>query len=120
MVALVIMITIGVIPAHEVAVSFEPTTSLDSVNGELTFGGTDPHKISGSIHYAYVESATSANGLGKPTDLHDPPLAQADHAHRTRVLILGDRPVDPVRHFDADPVKSVWHRGHGHHARAHR
>lgn len=47
---------IGTISAREVSVSFEPTTSLSSVNGELTFGGTDSSKFTGSITFAYVHS----------------------------------------------------------------
>lgn len=45
---------IGAISAREVSVSFEPTTSLADVNGELTFGGTDSSKFTGSITFAYV------------------------------------------------------------------
>ena len=39
----------GTIPVDEVAVSFEPTTTGSERNGELTFGGTDPIKFTGSI-----------------------------------------------------------------------
>ena len=44
------------IPKNLVAVSFEPTNSLNVVNGELTFGGTDSSKYIGSITYAYAYS----------------------------------------------------------------
>ena len=42
------------IPKNLVAVSFEPTNSLNVVNGELTFGGTDSSKFTGSISFTYV------------------------------------------------------------------
>ena len=39
----------GTIPSDLIAVSFEPTTTDDSQNGELTFGATDSTKYTGSI-----------------------------------------------------------------------
>ena len=41
----------GSISTEVVAVSFEPTTSESATNGELTFGGTDSSKFTGSINY---------------------------------------------------------------------
>lgn len=41
----------GLISEYEVAISFEPTTSTSSQNGELTFGGTDSSKYTGTITY---------------------------------------------------------------------
>ena len=41
----------GTIPSDLVSVSFEPTTSEPNKNGELTFGGTDSTKYTGSITY---------------------------------------------------------------------
>lgn len=35
-----------------VAISFEPTSTEGTVNGELTFGGTDSTKFTGSINFA--------------------------------------------------------------------
>lgn len=46
--------SLGTISAHEVAVSFEPTTNLTNVNGELTFGGTDSSKFTGDITFTCV------------------------------------------------------------------
>ena len=46
----------AVIAQDLVAISFEPTTSVKTVNGELTFGGTDPTKFIGSIDFVYVTS----------------------------------------------------------------
>lgn len=37
-----------------VAISFQPTDTPMIVNGELTFGGTDTSKITGTITFAYV------------------------------------------------------------------
>ncbi|KAN0128880.1 Aspartic peptidase domain containing protein [Lactarius tabidus] len=39
----------GTIPSDLVSVSFEPTTTSSNANGELTFGGTDSTKFTGSI-----------------------------------------------------------------------
>ncbi len=44
----------GIITSNLVAVSFAPTTSASSTNGELTFGGTDSTKFTGSITFAWV------------------------------------------------------------------
>jgi len=41
----------GTISENIVSISFEPTTSLVVTNGELTFGGTDSTKYTGSIAY---------------------------------------------------------------------
>ena len=42
----------GAIKENLVAVSFEPTTSGSVLNGELTFGHTDPSKYVGDISYS--------------------------------------------------------------------
>lgn len=39
------------IQKNQVAVSFKPTTSFPSVNGELIFGGDDPTKYTGDLNY---------------------------------------------------------------------
>ena len=44
----------GLLTAYEVGISFEPTTAVNVVNGELTFGGVDPSKYTGSIQYVRV------------------------------------------------------------------
>lgn len=44
----------GLITQNLVSVSFEPSQQEDNVNGELTFGGTDSSKFTGSINFAYV------------------------------------------------------------------
>ena len=41
----------GKIEQNLVAVSFEPTAQDSALNGELTFGGTDPNKYTGNITY---------------------------------------------------------------------
>ena len=41
----------GKIPNEVLGISFEPTTSLSAVNGELTFGGVDTQKFTGAITY---------------------------------------------------------------------
>jgi cathepsin E len=51
----------GTISSHSVAVSFEPTTSEESTNGELTFGGTDSSKFTGPITFTSITQTSPAN-----------------------------------------------------------
>ncbi|KAH9008779.1 aspartic peptidase A1 [Lactarius hengduanensis] len=51
----------GTIPADLVSVSFEPTTNLSAPNGELTFGGTDSTKFTGSITFIPVTTTSPAS-----------------------------------------------------------
>ncbi|VDC06882.1 unnamed protein product [Peniophora sp. CBMAI 1063] len=51
----------GTIPVDSVAVSFEPTTTSSVENGELTFGGVDSSKYSGSITYTATTSTSPAS-----------------------------------------------------------
>ncbi len=44
----------GVISQDLVAISFQPTDTPTVVNGEVTFGGTDTTKLTGTITFAYV------------------------------------------------------------------
>ena len=53
----------GVITQDLVSVSFEPTNVPEIVNGELTFGGTDSSKFSGSINFVYVPTALSLTSV---------------------------------------------------------
>jgi hypothetical protein len=46
--------TQGIISEIVVGISFEPTNTDNATNGELTFGGTDPTKYTGTIAYPYV------------------------------------------------------------------
>jgi len=55
------LVTQGKIPTTLVAVSFEPTTSDEITNGELTFGGTDSSKFTGSITFAPLTKTSPAN-----------------------------------------------------------
>jgi hypothetical protein len=41
----------GKFQKNQVAVSFVPTNSIPTVNGELTFGGVDPTKYIGELNY---------------------------------------------------------------------
>ncbi|KZV80356.1 family A1 protease [Exidia glandulosa HHB12029] len=52
----------GLISREVVSVSFEPPTEEEELNGELTFGGTDSSKYTGSITYTPVTSTSPANG----------------------------------------------------------
>lgn len=47
----------GLITTEEVGISFEPTDTISSQNGELTVGGTDSSKYTGAIAYVFVLSA---------------------------------------------------------------
>ncbi|PIL28666.1 hypothetical protein GSI_08710 [Ganoderma sinense ZZ0214-1] len=50
----------GLIDASVVGISFVPTTNPGDSNGELTFGGTDPSKVNGSITYVPITTTTPA------------------------------------------------------------
>ena len=41
----------GTTTSNEIGISFEPTTTTPNDNGELTFGGTDSSKFTGSITF---------------------------------------------------------------------
>ncbi|TFK41838.1 aspartic protease [Crucibulum laeve] len=49
------------ITANEIGISFEPTTTEDSLNGELTWGGTDSTKFTGSISFTPITGTSPAN-----------------------------------------------------------
>ncbi|KAF8815052.1 aspartic peptidase A1 [Phlegmacium glaucopus] len=53
----------GKITSNEVAISFVPSTSTsgNEINGELTWGGTDSKKFTGSITFAPITGTSPAN-----------------------------------------------------------
>ncbi|KAG2155509.1 aspartic peptidase domain-containing protein [Suillus clintonianus] len=51
----------GIISQIVVGISFEPTTSVTVTNGELTFGGTDATKYTGSIAYTPITTTSPAS-----------------------------------------------------------
>ncbi|EIW52039.1 acid protease [Trametes versicolor FP-101664 SS1] len=51
----------GLIGAHEIGIAFAPTQSLESTNGELTFGGIDDTKFTGPLSFVPITSASPAN-----------------------------------------------------------
>ncbi|KAI9070303.1 acid protease [Trametes sanguinea] len=53
--------TQGLIPAHEIGISFAPTQSLEATNGELTFGGIDESKFTGPLNFVPITSTSPAN-----------------------------------------------------------
>ncbi|OAX36292.1 acid protease [Rhizopogon vinicolor AM-OR11-026] len=53
--------TQGVISEIVVSISFEPTTSEEVTNGELTFGGTDATKYTGTIAYTPLTTTEPAS-----------------------------------------------------------
>ncbi|TDL25598.1 aspartic peptidase A1 [Rickenella mellea] len=51
----------GTITGHSIAISFEPTPPQPTNNGELTYGGTDSSKFTGSITFAPITSTSPAS-----------------------------------------------------------
>jgi len=51
----------GRIPEDLVAIAFAPSTSDSSANGELTFGGTDSSKFTGSITFTPITTTSPAS-----------------------------------------------------------
>jgi len=51
----------GAIANDSIGISFEPTTSDDSVNGELDFGGVDTSKITGDVSFVPITSTAPAS-----------------------------------------------------------
>ncbi|KAF8869591.1 acid protease [Gymnopilus junonius] len=51
----------GTIPQESIGISYEPTTSEGSVNGELTFGGVDDTKITGDVSFVPITSTSPAS-----------------------------------------------------------
>ncbi|PIL28667.1 transporter [Ganoderma sinense ZZ0214-1] len=53
--------TQGLISAHEIGISFEPSSSLNNANGELTFGGVDTSKFTGPLNFVPITSTSPAS-----------------------------------------------------------
>ncbi|KAI0649650.1 family A1 protease [Trametes meyenii] len=51
----------GLIPQHLVGISFEPSSSLNNANGELTFGGVDSSKFTGPLNFVPITATSPAN-----------------------------------------------------------
>ncbi|KAF8521013.1 acid protease [Gautieria morchelliformis] len=51
----------GTIPANTIGIFYTPPTSTSDTNGELTFGGTDPCKISGRITFVPITAVSPAS-----------------------------------------------------------
>ncbi|KXN88844.1 Polyporopepsin [Leucoagaricus sp. SymC.cos] len=52
----------GLITANEIGISFEPTNTIEIMNGELTWGGVDSSKFTGSINFT-PRTTTSPSSL---------------------------------------------------------
>ncbi|KAG6877494.1 hypothetical protein C0993_006764 [Termitomyces sp. T159_Od127] len=50
----------GLISGNEIGISFEPTTSIEALNGEISWGGADTSKYIGTIAFAPVTTTTPA------------------------------------------------------------
>jgi len=55
------LVSQGVIASNILGIAFAPTTSESSANGEITWGGTDSSKFTGSISYTSLTSTSPAS-----------------------------------------------------------
>lgn len=55
------LFTQATISTESIGISYIPTTSTGALNGELTFGGTDSSKYTGSINYVPITSTSPAS-----------------------------------------------------------
>ncbi|KAF8961363.1 aspartic protease [Flammula alnicola] len=51
----------GVTSSHSIGISFEPTTTVESPNGEITWGGIDSSKFTGSITFIPLTTTSPAS-----------------------------------------------------------
>ncbi|KAI0703854.1 acid protease [Cerioporus squamosus] len=51
----------GLIDAHQIGISFEPTDSIEITNGELSFGGVDESKFTGPLTFVPITSTPPAS-----------------------------------------------------------
>ncbi|KAF5312927.1 hypothetical protein D9619_002596 [Psilocybe cf. subviscida] len=51
----------GIISAHSIGISFEPTTQESVFNGEIAWGGTDSSKFTGSVAFTPITNTSPAN-----------------------------------------------------------
>jgi cathepsin E len=51
----------GIISAHEIGVSFEPSITGNDLNGEITWGGTDSTKFTGAITFIPLTTTSPAS-----------------------------------------------------------
>ncbi|KAI0089592.1 acid protease [Irpex rosettiformis] len=52
---------LGLLESKEIGIFFEPPTSASDANGELTFGGVNSARFTGSIHYVPITSTSTAS-----------------------------------------------------------
>ncbi|KAL0951624.1 hypothetical protein HGRIS_008305 [Hohenbuehelia grisea] len=51
----------GTITSNEIGISFNPTNVAETVNGELTWGGTDSSKLTGAVNFTPITSTFPAS-----------------------------------------------------------
>lgn len=74
----------GTITEDTLGISFEPTTTADALNGELTFGGTDSTKCV-CFSFSFGAMLTSSS-----LKIHRHDHLRADYIHVARVELLGN------------------------------
>jgi len=90
----------GIIDANEIGVSFEPTTSREDVNGEITWGTYILVKWTIVLTYVIQVEPTAANSLAKS---HTCTTFRVEYLVTTKVLIHPSSPVTST-----SPASEHW------------
>lgn len=104
----------GIITDDLVGISFQPTISVVSDNGELTFGGINESKFVGEITHVPISESSADHPFSTPS------LRVSFSRSFSSERILGYQPEHHIRYNREDNLgRNCWYRRHGYHSPAH-